>query len=99
MPAHKLRPGCRGLSCRWTYSRKRAAFRGIQCRAGETDHLVKAVNAIRTAVGLLCQRPEIDPRSVTKQSGMPDGRSSSVRGKERRVANYHAGTVNYQSHG
>jgi hypothetical protein len=54
---------------------KRAAFRTIQCRAGGTDRLVEATNAIRAAEGLFFQSSEIDHRSVTAKSGTPDGES------------------------
>src|SRR3954467_15887956 len=57
---------------------KRAAFRSVQRGAGETDHLVEAVNAIRAAIALLFQSSEIDERSVIEKSGVPDGRISGV---------------------
>ena len=46
---------------------KGAAFRAVQGGAGETDHLVEAVNAIRAAEALLFQSSEIDQRSVVKE--------------------------------
>src|SRR5215208_8469463 len=52
---------------------KRTAFRTIQCRTGETNYLVEAVNTIRAAEGLLFQSSEILDRFVTEKSGMPDG--------------------------
>ena len=52
---------------------KRSTFRTVQRGAGETDYLVEAVNTIRAAESLLFQSSEIDHRSVTEKSGMPDG--------------------------
>src|SRR5262249_23036684 len=72
---------------------KRAAFRAIQNWAGETDHLVETVNAIRAAEGLLFQSPEIDRRSVTEKSGMADRGTSGGHSKHRRVANHGANVV------
>src|SRR4030095_16448419 len=47
--------------------------------------------------GLLFQSSEIDHRSVTEKSGMPDGGVSGGRGNHRRVANHRANIVNAEA--
>src|SRR5262249_43355719 len=72
---------------------KRATFWSIQCGTRETDYLVETVDTIRTAEGLLWQCSEIDCRSGTEKSGMPNGRISSRRGNPR-VTNYGTDIIN-----